>query len=307
MPRTRLPGEVSARLRGSASGFGAPARRAMFLRRFVDQRAPRGEVVVHSARMVASARLRQRELYEPETLRARPADVGSGCCLLHPVRAFPAARAGDDVRASGGRRCCAALVRQRASPSRRSSGGSARVLGPPRLVDPAPQPHHRRRSLARRARDPAGHAVGADVRGHARAGRRISSGRSAASRSSPPTSPRPAIRSADVRACSRAARPSSSSRPNRPRHRSAQIDQSINSVRTSMEELSANAEETSTSILEMSASIEEVSRIADTLAEFVEQTSSAYRGDDRVDQSRWRRTRRASRRSPRRPPARWWR
>jgi methyl-accepting chemotaxis protein/ABC-type transport system substrate-binding protein len=55
-----------------------------------------------------------------------------------------------------------------------------------------------------------------------------------------------------------------------------QIDQSINSVRTSMEDLSANAEETSTSILEMSASIEEVSRIADTLAEFVEQTSSAF-------------------------------
>jgi methyl-accepting chemotaxis protein/ABC-type transport system substrate-binding protein len=54
-----------------------------------------------------------------------------------------------------------------------------------------------------------------------------------------------------------------------------QIDQSINSVRTSMEDLSANAEETSTSILEMSASIEEVSRIADTLSEFVEQTSSA--------------------------------
>ncbi|HYH07183.1 MAG TPA: ABC transporter substrate-binding protein [Thermoanaerobaculia bacterium] len=54
-----------------------------------------------------------------------------------------------------------------------------------------------------------------------------------------------------------------------------QIDQSINNVRRSMEELSANAEETSTSILEMSASIEEVSRIADTLSEFVEQTASA--------------------------------
>jgi len=54
-----------------------------------------------------------------------------------------------------------------------------------------------------------------------------------------------------------------------------QIDQSINNVRKSMEELSANAEETSTSILEMSASIEEVSRIADTLSEFVEQTGSA--------------------------------
>lgn len=54
-----------------------------------------------------------------------------------------------------------------------------------------------------------------------------------------------------------------------------QIDQSINNVRKSMEELSANAEETSTSVLEMSASIEEVGRIADTLAEFVEQTSSA--------------------------------
>ena len=55
-----------------------------------------------------------------------------------------------------------------------------------------------------------------------------------------------------------------------------QIDQTINNVRSSMEDLSANAEETSTSILEMSASIEEVSRIADTLAEFVEQTSSAF-------------------------------
>src|ERR1051325_6948579 len=54
-----------------------------------------------------------------------------------------------------------------------------------------------------------------------------------------------------------------------------QIDQSINNVRESMEQLSANAEETSTSVLEMSASIEEVSRIADTLSEFVEQTSSA--------------------------------
>lgn len=54
-----------------------------------------------------------------------------------------------------------------------------------------------------------------------------------------------------------------------------QIDQSINNVRRSMEELSGNAEETSTSVLEMSASIEEVSRIADTLSEFVEQTSSA--------------------------------
>jgi methyl-accepting chemotaxis protein/ABC-type transport system substrate-binding protein len=54
-----------------------------------------------------------------------------------------------------------------------------------------------------------------------------------------------------------------------------QIDQSINRVRASMEDLSANAEETSASILEMSASIEEVSRIADTLAEFVEQTASA--------------------------------
>src|SRR5256714_1039450 len=55
----------------------------------------------------------------------------------------------------------------------------------------------------------------------------------------------------------------------------SQIDQSINNVRTSMEELSANAEETSTSVLEMSASIEEVSRIADTLSEFVDQTAAA--------------------------------
>jgi methyl-accepting chemotaxis protein/ABC-type transport system substrate-binding protein len=53
------------------------------------------------------------------------------------------------------------------------------------------------------------------------------------------------------------------------------IDQSINNVRTSMEELSSNAEETSTSVLEMSASIEEVSRIADTLSDFVEQTGTA--------------------------------
>src|SRR5947199_2968941 len=55
-----------------------------------------------------------------------------------------------------------------------------------------------------------------------------------------------------------------------------QIDQSINNVRTSMEELSANAEETSTSVLEMSASIEEVGRIADTLSDFVDQTASAF-------------------------------
>jgi methyl-accepting chemotaxis protein/ABC-type transport system substrate-binding protein len=55
-----------------------------------------------------------------------------------------------------------------------------------------------------------------------------------------------------------------------------QIDQSINAVRTSMQELSRNAEETSTSVLEMSASIEEVSRIAETLAQFVEQTASAF-------------------------------
>src|SRR5438128_3665579 len=54
-----------------------------------------------------------------------------------------------------------------------------------------------------------------------------------------------------------------------------QIDRSINNVRTSMEELSANAEETSASILEMSASIEEVSRISDTLADFVDETASA--------------------------------
>ncbi len=54
-----------------------------------------------------------------------------------------------------------------------------------------------------------------------------------------------------------------------------QIDTSINTVRTNMEELSANAEETSTSVLQMSASIEEVSKIAETLAEFVEQTSTA--------------------------------
>jgi methyl-accepting chemotaxis protein/ABC-type transport system substrate-binding protein len=55
-----------------------------------------------------------------------------------------------------------------------------------------------------------------------------------------------------------------------------QIDQSINSVRKSMEKLSENAEETSTSVLEMSASIVEVSRIAETLEEFVEQTSTAF-------------------------------
>jgi methyl-accepting chemotaxis protein/ABC-type oligopeptide transport system substrate-binding subunit len=54
-----------------------------------------------------------------------------------------------------------------------------------------------------------------------------------------------------------------------------QIDTSINTVRNSMEKLSANAEETSTSVLQMSASIEEVGRIAETLSEFVEQTGSA--------------------------------
>lgn len=55
-----------------------------------------------------------------------------------------------------------------------------------------------------------------------------------------------------------------------------QIDQSINAVRSSMEELARNAEETSTSILEMSASIEEVTRIADTLAQFVDETATAF-------------------------------
>jgi len=55
-----------------------------------------------------------------------------------------------------------------------------------------------------------------------------------------------------------------------------QIDQSINAVRTSMEQLSRNAEETSTSVLQMSASIEEVSRIADTLAQFVDETATAF-------------------------------
>ncbi|HVT45600.1 MAG TPA: ABC transporter substrate-binding protein [Thermoanaerobaculia bacterium] len=54
-----------------------------------------------------------------------------------------------------------------------------------------------------------------------------------------------------------------------------QIDESINSVQKTMENLSMNAEETSASILEMSASIEEVGRIADTLTEFVEETASA--------------------------------
>ncbi len=55
-----------------------------------------------------------------------------------------------------------------------------------------------------------------------------------------------------------------------------QIDQSINAVRRSMQELSRNAEDTSTSVLEMSASIEEVGKIAETLSEFVEQTASAF-------------------------------
>ncbi len=55
----------------------------------------------------------------------------------------------------------------------------------------------------------------------------------------------------------------------------SQIDQSINAVQKSIEDLSQNAEETSASILEMAASIEEVGRIADTLSEFVEQTAAA--------------------------------
>ena len=55
-----------------------------------------------------------------------------------------------------------------------------------------------------------------------------------------------------------------------------QIDQSINAVRTSMEQLSGNAAETSTSVLQMSASIEEVSRIADSLSEFVDETATAF-------------------------------
>ena len=55
----------------------------------------------------------------------------------------------------------------------------------------------------------------------------------------------------------------------------SQIDQSINAVQKSIEDLSLNAEETSASILEMAASIEEVGRIAETLSEFVEQTAAA--------------------------------
>ncbi len=55
-----------------------------------------------------------------------------------------------------------------------------------------------------------------------------------------------------------------------------QIDQSINAVRESMEQLSRTADDTSTSILEMSASIEEVMRIADTLAQFVDETATAF-------------------------------
>ncbi|HEY3052289.1 MAG TPA: ABC transporter substrate-binding protein [Thermoanaerobaculia bacterium] len=55
-----------------------------------------------------------------------------------------------------------------------------------------------------------------------------------------------------------------------------QIDQSINAVRSSMEQLSGNAEETSTSILQMSASIEEVGRIAETLAQFVDEAATAF-------------------------------
>lgn len=55
----------------------------------------------------------------------------------------------------------------------------------------------------------------------------------------------------------------------------SQIDQSINAVQKSIEDLSLNAEETSASILQMAASIEEVGRIADTLSEFVEQTAAA--------------------------------
>ncbi len=54
-----------------------------------------------------------------------------------------------------------------------------------------------------------------------------------------------------------------------------EIDQSINEVRGSMENLSLNAEETSTSVLQMSASIEEVRKITDTLSDFVEETASA--------------------------------
>lgn len=54
-----------------------------------------------------------------------------------------------------------------------------------------------------------------------------------------------------------------------------EIDQSINDVRGTMENLSLNAEETSTSVLQMSASIEEVRKITDTLSDFVEETASA--------------------------------
>ncbi|HSP33356.1 MAG TPA: methyl-accepting chemotaxis protein, partial [Thermoanaerobaculia bacterium] len=62
----------------------------------------------------------------------------------------------------------------------------------------------------------------------------------------------------------------------------SQIDESINAVRTSMQQLDSTAQETSMSIMEMSASIEEVSRIADTLMQFVDETAVAF---DEMSQS----------------------
>ena len=56
----------------------------------------------------------------------------------------------------------------------------------------------------------------------------------------------------------------------------SQIDESINAVRTSAQQLADNAQETSTSVMEMSASIEEVNRIADTLMQFVDETAVAF-------------------------------
>src|SRR5258706_12302760 len=106
--------------------------------------------------MVASAHF-VIELYEPETLRARPANVGSGCCLLHVVRVVPASGAGDDVRDL-------VAVDTRGAPRQRAHRGGLPVAArlrprPPRLLAPTPQPHHRRRSLARGARASTGHAI----------------------------------------------------------------------------------------------------------------------------------------------------
>ena len=88
---------------GRPSGCGAPARTCEFCEDFVDERAPRGEVLVHSERMVASPPRHRSMNVTP--LRTRTADVAAHRRLPRPLRAFPLADPRHDLRALVEGRC----------------------------------------------------------------------------------------------------------------------------------------------------------------------------------------------------------